>query len=460
MNLLRCSRLVVGALLAAFLGGCGGSSSNQNAPSIITIFNQSSAVFRNHSSALYVAGYNAFGQLGNNTFDNHGAFIQPAGFDKVRISGVAVGGAHTIAFTNNSTVMAWGSNSSGQIGNLSSSGSGQATKTPDFVRKSTTATDYLRNVVSVAAGSYHSLAADADGNVWAWGDNSVGQLGTKDTDKRNYAVPVLANSGSTPLGAVAHIKQVAAGGMCSFALDTDGHVWSWGYNRWGQLSNGSAINSYATTALPVLGLPAGLKVVQIAAAGSYAVARMEDNTVYAWGYDYWGQIGIDPRKPENLPLLAKDTNNNTIMAIANPTQIFRDAARTTPLYATNIVAGSDHVLAVEQGTNAVLGWGEDFYGQLGANNKTAHQTPGDQGTTLYYSTIPLQAVYGEPTADNGKGTPLTGVSEIYAYGDSSFAMLPDGTLIAWGSNVYGQLGFSDESKTGYQENARTVPGFP
>jgi len=97
----------------------------------------------------------------------------------------------------------------------------------------------LTGIVQVAAGSYHTLALDQNGNVWAWGYNIYGQLGDGTTVDKGHAVQVNDAAGTGYLG---NIVAVAAGGVgvqgASMALDEDGYIWVWGANVQGQLGNG------------------------------------------------------------------------------------------------------------------------------------------------------------------------------------------------------------------------------
>ena len=115
---------------------------------------------------------------------------------------------------------AWGSNSDGQLGN--------GTETNSNVPvQSSTATDYI----AVAGGSYHSLGLKSDGTLWAWGYNGDGEFG--DGSNAGSLVPVQGATG------LMGVTAIAAGAWHSVALKSDGTVWAWGWNGYGQLGNGS-----------------------------------------------------------------------------------------------------------------------------------------------------------------------------------------------------------------------------
>src|SRR5205823_11853263 len=89
----------------------------------------------------------------------------------------------------------------------------------------------LAGVTAVAAGAAHSVALQSDGTVWAWGDNSAGQLGTVGPRPRTQPVRVRG---------LHDVTAIASGvGYHTLALDKDGGVWTWGANQLGQLGNGT-----------------------------------------------------------------------------------------------------------------------------------------------------------------------------------------------------------------------------
>lgn len=138
----------------------------------------------------------------------------------------------------------------------------------------------LRGVVAIAGGGYHSLALKSDGTVWAWGWNAYGQLGNGTTT--NSSVPVQVSG----LGNASSIASGPAS-FHSLVVRSDGTVWAWGTNFWGQLGNGSTTNS--SIPVQVSGLT---NTSSIAAGGNgYGLALQSDGTAWAWGIDGNGQFG-------------------------------------------------------------------------------------------------------------------------------------------------------------------------
>jgi RHS repeat-associated protein len=179
---------------------------------------------------------------------------------------IAAGASHSLAIRNDGTVCAWGLNSSGQLGNNSTTNA----KSPVQVRNLTGAT-------AVAGGASHSLALKSDGTVWAWGLNSSGQLGngTTTTSKIPVQVKNLTN-----------IIAIAAGANDSLALKSDGTVWAWGLNSSGQLGNGTTTN--ATTPVQVKNLTG---IATIGSGASHSLYATTVGVASAAGLNGSGQLG-------------------------------------------------------------------------------------------------------------------------------------------------------------------------
>ena len=141
------------------------------------------------------------------------------------------------------------------------------------------------NVVgAVAAGALHTLSLKTDGTLWAWGMNYFGQLGDGTTTYRPS--PVMVMSG---------VSAVAVGAHHSLAIKTDGSLWSWGHNGTGQLGDGTSINR-ATPLLVMNGASA------IAGGGSHSLAFDADDNPWAWGANARGQLGDGTLTGRTLPV--------------------------------------------------------------------------------------------------------------------------------------------------------------
>jgi len=181
---------------------------------------------------VYSWGFNMCGQLGDGTEDHRLIPALVSALDEVHVTAVAAGIGHGLALTADGDVYSWGYNAHGRLGD----GIDDHRSVPALV----SALDEV-HVTAIAAGSGHSLAVTADGDVYSWGFNKYGRLGDGITDR---FVPALVSA----LDEV-HVTAVAAGSGHSLALTADGEVYSWGDNRYGQLGDG--IPDPSTTGVPV-----------------------------------------------------------------------------------------------------------------------------------------------------------------------------------------------------------------
>jgi alpha-tubulin suppressor-like RCC1 family protein len=261
--------LIPALLLMAVLTACGGSNLATDAatvPATATTFYSHNLLFRN--STTLSTGYNAFGQLGTG---NLASRTEPGPLASYYpFAGLATGGDHSAAFINNSTVRCWGFNGYGQLGNNTTTFSSVPVKAGD-----------ISGVRAVAAGAFHTLALKNDGTLWAWGLNDAGQLGADAITSS----PVPKKIAAAPVNIVA----IAANAKHSLAL-ADGKVWAWGLNASGQLGIDQATFGTVPAPAVVAGLPvAGVSAIAAGGAFSYAVAK--DGTLWSWGSNINGQLG-------------------------------------------------------------------------------------------------------------------------------------------------------------------------
>ena len=243
-------------------------------------------------------GYNVFGQLGNGTTSNSNipVAVTIAGTPLVGKTPalISAGYEHNLALCTDGTLVSWGYNINGQLGN------GTTTNSNVPVAVTTTGTPLAgRTVVSLAAGGSHTLALCSDGTLAAWGSNNYGQLGNGTTTNSN--VPVAVSTTGTALAGKTIIA-IAAGTSHSMALCSDGTVASWGYNSSGQLGNNSTVNSNVAVAVVTTGVLSGKTVVALSAGYSFSVARCSDGTVASWGYNTNGQLGNGSTTQSNVPV--------------------------------------------------------------------------------------------------------------------------------------------------------------
>ena len=243
-----------------------------------------------HSMALksdgtvWAWGYNLFGQLGDNSTTDRSAPVLVSNLSNV--TAIVAGGEHSMALRNDGTVWAWGRNVEGQLGDSSTTDS----STPVLVSN-------LSNVTAIAVGQGHSMALRNDGTVWAWGDNRYGQLGVDSIPSSRTPVQVSGLTG---------ITAVAAGVGHSMALKNNGTVWAWGWNDCGQLGDDSTADRH--TPVQVLDL-AGMTT--IAVGSFYSLALKSDGKVWAWGANFNGQLGDSSTTDRSAPVQVSDQTGLT-----------------------------------------------------------------------------------------------------------------------------------------------------
>lgn len=325
-----------------------------------------------HADAPSVWGWgdNAYGQLGDNTTTSHNA---PVTITRLpNISGIAASEGYSIFLNSDGTVQAAGSNAYGRLGNGTAADSSVPVAVPG-----------LSSVTAVAAGTGTAAALRADGTVWAWGDGSAGQLG----DGR-FGTGVAANRPQQVPG-LSGVTEIATGGRHLAALRTDGTVWTWGSDVYGELGRGKTGDPTGCTCNPTPAPATGLtNATSITAGLSKTGALTATGAVYAWG------------NPETFGGVFEHDTPTRITGIPAMAQISQ---------------GFSHTLALTR-DGAVWSWGVNLSGQLG------------DGTA--------GSVINAPKAVPG----LTSVAAVRAYSEFSAAVGADGTLKTWGNNHQGQLG--------------------
>jgi alpha-tubulin suppressor-like RCC1 family protein len=220
-------------------------------------------------------GLNADGQLGLGMLTTPRNTPQPVAVERTTFDEVAAGGHHTCALTTGGTVLCWGKNDTGQVGD-------DSTVTPRLLPSPVVGLPAQPAVKQIWSRAGHTCARLADGSLRCWGANAEGQIGNETTaSAQPTAVPVTALTGA--------VSQVAVGGAHTCALKTDGTVWCWGRNTHGQLGNGMIKATPQLTAVPVSTL--GSTVIEVTAGLNHTCARKSDNSMWCWGQNESGQIG-------------------------------------------------------------------------------------------------------------------------------------------------------------------------
>jgi alpha-tubulin suppressor-like RCC1 family protein len=223
-------------------------------------------------------GSNIYGGLGNGTTTNTtvpGQVLVLSG-----ITAISAGGWHSAALKKDSTVWTWGWNTDGQIGDGTNVDRTVPVQVPG-----------LTGIKAIAAGTYHMLALKSNGTVWCWGDNVSGQIGDGTLVDRNTPIQV---SGLTD------VVRIAAGRFFSLAVKSDGTVWTWGENVYGQLGDGTTTDRH--TPVQVTGLT-GITSAVAATGAFHCMAVKNDNTVWAWGRNTYGNLGDNTVVNKSAPVL-------------------------------------------------------------------------------------------------------------------------------------------------------------
>lgn len=286
-------------------------------------------------------------------------------------SKISAGFNHTAAVKTDGTLWTWGLNTSGQLGDNST------TNKLSPVQIGASSDWYY-----VTTGDYYTLAIKTDGTLWGWGTQPYGELGNNSTT--NTSSPIQIGTGS-------NWSKVEGGNNHVFAIKTDGTLWSWGFNGNGELGQGSTISR----SLPV---QIGTDTWSSISAGSnHGFAIKNDNTLWGWGRGTFGELG-----------------DNTTTNKSSPVQIGSS-------YSV-VSAGGYYTLAVK--TDGTLwSWGYNNNYQLGDGTTTTQSSPVQIGTgfaTVFASMDDGGLSYGTSLGIKSNGT-------LWAWGKNAFGQHGDGT---------------------------------
>ena len=306
-------------------------------------------------------------------------------------------GYHNAVIHSDGTVYTWGNNTTGQLGDNSE------TQRTTPVTVYTSGALASKNVTAVSAGWYHSLALDSDGKVYAWGDNTNGQLG--DNSTTSSSVPVSVYTAGALNGK--SITAIAAGLDHTLALDSDGIVYAWGDNTSGQLGDGSNSDSKIPVAVSTAGILSGKTISAIAVGFYFSVAMDSDGKVYTWGSNSSGQLGNNSTTASNIPVAVSTSGLLSSKTIVD------------------IEAGNSHCLVLDNAGD-LFSWGANNDGQLGNESYDASLVPVAVDMTDVLSGKTINAI----------------ASGRY----HSLALDSDGKVYTWGLNGSGNLGDASYTK--------------
>jgi alpha-tubulin suppressor-like RCC1 family protein len=343
-------------LLLAFGGNYAGKlglgdTTNRSSPAQVgTLATWTSKIYGGNNFTLAIKndktlwswGYNASGQLGLGNASGNKSLPNQVGSLAIWKT-VSGGGTCSAAITTSGTLWTWGGNDQGALG------------LGDTVnRSSPVQVGTLSNWLKVAGGRYSMAAIKTDGTLWTWGNNQKGELG--------LGTSSYAQSKSSPnqVGALTTWSQVACGNQHVLAIRTDGTLWSWGKNVQGQLGLGNT--TYLSSPNQV-GLLTDWLSVSSRDNANYSLALKTDGTLWAWGINTAGQLGIG------------DTNSRS-----SPVQVglLTNWANVTSRSVSTGAIKTDGTL---------WSWGNGSAGQLGLNNTTYYSSPKQVGALTTWLSI-------------------------------------------------------------------------
>lgn len=289
-----------------------------------------------HSCALRSSGgvtcwgWNELGQLGDGTKTDRHRPVEVSGLAGGVIA-IAAGGTHSCALTAARTVKCWGGNDSGQLGD------GRACGTVCLTPVSVSGLE--RGVGAIAAGGRHTCALTRTGGVMCWGSNCCAQRGDGTRTRRNTPVPVS--------GLARGVTAITAGENHTCALTSAGEVKCWGWNKFGQLGDGTRV----TRDRPVTVSSLSGDVTSLEAGGTHTCALTSGGRVLCWGANDVGQLG----------------NRGT-------------ATRPTPVAVSGLAGGVAAITAWNQTCATMNGgelecWGYNYDGEVGDGTDTDRHAP-------------------------------------------------------------------------------------
>uniref|UniRef100_A0A7N8X9I1 Regulator of chromosome condensation (RCC1) and BTB (POZ) domain containing protein 2 n=1 Tax=Mastacembelus armatus TaxID=205130 RepID=A0A7N8X9I1_9TELE len=242
------------------------------------------ALYVTVNDEVFALGTNCSGCLGLGDLQST---IEPRRIDVLcgkKIVSLSYGtGPHVVIATADGEVFAWGHNGYSQLGN----GTTNHGLTPALV-----STNLLtKRVTEVACGSHHTIALTTDGEVYAWGYNNSGQVGSGSTANQ----PTPRRVSSCLQNKV--VVNIACGQLCSMAVLDNGEVYGWGYNCNGQLGLGNNGNQQTPCRIAAL---QGVNIVQVSCGYAHTLALTDEGFVYAWGANSYGQLGTGNKSNQSV----------------------------------------------------------------------------------------------------------------------------------------------------------------
>ena len=234
--------------------------------------------------SLYIWGWNNYGQLGDGTTTDRYTPIKIMD----NVASVSLGNSHSAAITKDGSLYMWGYNGNGRLGD--------GTTTDRY-----TPVKIMDNVASANLGDDHSAAITKDGSLYMWGKNDCGQLGDGTTDNKTNK--------TRPHRVASNVQSVELGDVHTTVISKDGGLYTWGYNYYGQLGNGTTTKS--SNPIKIMN-----DVVSCAGGYNHTVALKKDGTVYTWGRNNCGQLGDGTTTDRTSPVAIQIYDHTNVLKSA------------------------------------------------------------------------------------------------------------------------------------------------
>ena len=299
----------------------------------------------NDNGTVWCFGNGSYGQLGNSQNEESNFIPVQVRFANgtalTDVSKVVAGAYHTCALRDDGTVWCWGANGYGQLGiNSSTGGSNFPARVVDVN------SNVLTEVIDITSSGYHTCVLKGDGTVWCWGWNYYGQIGDGTTTD-SYAATQATKEDESFL---TDITAVSAGRAHTCALAANGTVWCWGYNSDGRVGDGTAVRRSRAVQVKKSESEYLNGVVRLVVGPSSSWAITGDGSVYCWGSNYYGQLGVE---------VGDSSPYAVLMTALDVSEIFSGT------YSTFAIAKDGYTYV----------WGTNQYGHLGLGDVDAVSSP-------------------------------------------------------------------------------------
>ena len=410
-------------------------------------------------NTLWSWGLNTNGQIGDNSVTSRSSPVQisiPSGSLTSVIGSIAMGNGTSLAI-NGGLPYVWGTNTTGALGlgnNYVPAGTSSPVQLNTLNMFIATANNNYNSPVQIMSGSwnqisaglYHTLAIRNDYTLWAWGQNTYGQVGDITTFTRSS--PVQVGIGSSWIN-------ISAGGTHTVALRSNNILYAWGLNTSGQLSDGTLLSRSSPVQVPnaftsmvtYVSVPVQISTSSwslVSAGFSNGIATDANGLLFGWGNSNFGQIYANGLPAPTANSSSFSAMNSGLQAYAQLPQTlgtsswvaiaagYRHALAidinyrlfgwgnyagsnpaTVPYSWSQIVSGNSHTLAI-RADGSLWVWGQNSYGQLGTFDTIARSSPTQLGTSSW--------------------------TQVAAGQSHSMAIRSDGSLFVWGENSQGSIG--------------------